>query len=67
MVVHTASPVTLTAVRSMSRIRSIPIISVIPSIGRPTALNTMDSVISPTLGTPAVPIEASVAVATTMI
>ena len=34
----------------------------IPSTGSPTELRTIDNVISPTPGTPAVPIEASVAV-----
>ena len=41
-------------------------ISAIPSIGSPTELNTIVSVISPTLGTPAVPMEASVAVQMTV-
>ena len=66
IVVQTASPVMLTAVRVISRIRSIPMISAIPSIGSPTELNTIVSVISPTLGTPAVPMEASVAVPMTV-
>ena len=40
--------------------------SAIPSSGRPTELNTIESVMRPTEGTPAVPIEASVAVAITV-
>ena len=35
-IVHAASPVILTTVRPMSRIRSIPATSAIPSTGRPT-------------------------------
>ena len=66
MVVHTASPVMFTAVRVMSRMRSMPMISAMPSSGKPTELNTIDSVIRPTDGTPAVPIDASVAVAMTV-
>ncbi len=38
----------------------------IASTGSPTELKTMDKVIRPTLGTPAVPMEASVAVAITV-
>ena len=38
----------------------------IPATGRPTELNTIVNVIRPTLGTPAVPIDASVAVAMTV-
>ena len=57
---------TFTAVRSISRILSIPMISVIASTGRPTAENTIVSVTSPTDGIPAVPIEARVAVAITV-
>ena len=67
IVVQTASPVILTAVLVISRILSIPIIRAIPSTGRPTELNTIVSVIRPTLGIPAVPIEASVAVPITVI
>ena len=52
-------------VLAMSRIRSIPMISPIASTGRPTELNTIVRVTRPTLGTPAVPMEASVAVPTT--
>ena len=66
MVVHTASPVILTAVLIISRILSIPIIRAIPSVGSPTELSTIARVIRPTLGTPAVPIDARVAVRTTV-
>ena len=51
-----------TAVLDISRILSIPIISAIPSTGRFTELNTIVSVIKPTLGTPAVPMDANVAI-----
>ena len=54
------------SVRAISRMRSIPIIRAIPSMGSPTELKTMDRVIRPTPGTPAVPMEASVAVAITV-
>ena len=67
MVVQTASPVILTAVLAISRIRSIPMIIPIASTGRPTELNTIVKVTSPTLGIPAVPMEASVAVPITVI
>lgn len=48
------------------KIRSIPMISPIASTGRPTELNTIVKVTSPTLGTPAVPMEARVAVPMTI-
>ena len=67
MVVQTASPVILTAVLAISRIRSIPMIIPIASTGRPTELNTIVKVTSQTLGIPAVPMEASVAVPITVI
>lgn len=67
IIVQIASPVTFTAVLIMSKIRSIPIIIPIASIGKPTELNTMVSVTSPTDGTPAVPIEAITAVKITVI
>ena len=41
-------------------------ISAMPSVGSPTEVRTMDRVTRPTLGTPAVPIEAIVAVAMTV-
>ena len=66
IVVHTASPVIFTAVRSISRILSIPMINAIPSVGSPTEVSTIDKVTSPTLGTPAVPMDAMVAVAITV-
>ena len=66
MVVQTASPVILTAVLAISRIRSIPMIIPIASTGSPTELNTIVSVTRPTLGIPAVPIDASVAVPITV-
>ena len=49
------------------KIRSIPMIIPIASTGRPTELNTIVKVTSPTLGIPAVPMEASVAVPITVI
>ncbi len=67
MVVHTASPVILTAVRNISKIRSIPMIKPIPETGKPTESKTIAKVIKPTLGTPAVPMEANVAVTITVI
>ena len=42
-------------------------ISAIPSTGNPTELNTIVKVTSPTLGIPAVPTEANVAVKITVI
>lgn len=66
MVVQTASPVMLTAVLVISRIRSIPMIRPMASTGRPTELNTIVRVTRPTLGTPAVPTEARVAVPITV-
>ncbi len=56
------SPVTFTEVRAMSRTASIPATSPMPSIGRPAEVRTMESMMSPAPGTPAVPIDASVAV-----
>ncbi len=44
----------------------MPMMSAMPSSGNPTELNTIDSVIRPTDGTPAVPMDASVAVAMTV-
>ncbi len=41
-------------------------ISAMPSVGSPTEVSTMDRVTRPTLGTPAVPMEAIVAVAMTV-
>ncbi|CSB54778.1 Uncharacterised protein [Vibrio cholerae] len=55
-----------TAVRIISSRRSTPMISAIPSSGRPTWLSTMASITKPTPGTPAVPTEASVAVRITI-
>ena len=57
-----ASPVILIIVLIISSILSTPAIITIPSIGRPTACNTIPSIIIPAPGTPAVPIEANVAV-----
>ena len=62
MVVQTASPVMLTAVRVISRIRSIPMIRPMASTGSPTELKTIVKVTSPTLGIPAVPMDARVVV-----
>ena len=66
MTVHIASPVILTIVLDISRIRSIPMIMAMASTGSPTEANTIDNVIKPTEGTPAVPMEANVAVAITV-
>ncbi|OQC35698.1 MAG: hypothetical protein BWX64_02351 [Acidobacteria bacterium ADurb.Bin051] len=63
MIVATiASPVTLRTVRSMSSGRSTARISASPSTGSPTAFRTMISITMPAPGTPAVPMEARVAV-----
>ena len=51
---------------SISKIRSIPIMSAMPSVGSPTEVNTMASMISPTDGIPAVPMDAIIAVAITV-
>ena len=59
-----ASPVILTVVRPMSKIRSTPATRAMPSTGRPTEVRTMASMTIPAPGTPAVPMEASVAVRT---
>ena len=66
MTVHTASPVIFIAVLIISKILSIPIIIAIAEIGSPIELNTMDKVINPTDGIPAVPTDASVAAAITV-
>ena len=66
MVVTTASPVMLTAVRIMSRIRSTPMMRAMASTGMPTDAKTMDRVTRPTDGIPAVPMDARVAVAMTV-
>lgn len=63
-IVQAASPVMLTVVRPMSKIRSTPATSAIPSTGSPTDVRTIASMIIPAPGTPAVPMEASVAVRT---
>ena len=44
----------------------MPMISAIASTGSPTEANTIDRVISPTPGTPAVPMDARVAVRMTV-
>ena len=59
-----ASPVTLVAVRHMSRMRSTPKISAMPAGGTPIASSTMTSITMPALGTAAVPMDASSAVKT---
>ncbi len=64
---HVRSPVTFTAVRIMSRIRSTPRISAMPAcawLPMPIDCNTRISMMMPALGTPAVPMLASVAVST---
>ena len=63
----TVSPVIFTAVLSISKIRSTPTIRAIPDIGSPTCSSTIASVINPIPGTPAVPIEAKVAMLITVI
>ncbi len=57
-----ASPVTFTVVRSMSSGLSMASISAKPSVGKPTEFKTIISITIPAPGTPAEPIEASVAV-----
>ena len=61
-----ASPETFTAVLIISNNLSTPIISAMPSTGKPTCCSTIANMINPTPGTPAVPIEAKVAVKTTI-
>lgn len=61
-----ASPVIFTTVRPISKILSTPATRAIPSTGRPTEVRTMASMTIPAPGTPAVPMEASVAVRTTV-
>ena len=57
-----ASPVIFTVVRPISKIRSTPATRAIPSTGSPTDVSTIASITIPDPGTPAVPIDASVAV-----
>ena len=56
------SPVILIDVLSISKNLSTPMTIAIPSKGKPTWFKTIPNIIIPTPGTPAVPIEASVAV-----
>ena len=56
------SPQTFTEVLNISSNLSTPIINAIPSTGSPTCCKTIANIMSPTPGTPAVPIEARVAV-----
>ncbi len=56
----------LIAVLNISKILSIPIIIAIPSTGKPICTSTIDNISRPTPGTPAVPIEAKVAVTITV-
>ena len=63
-IVQAASPVMFTVVRPISKIRSTPATSAIPSTGSPTEVRTIASMTIPAPGTPAVPMEASVAVST---
>lgn len=58
------SPVMLTAVRPMSKILSTPATRAMPSTGRLTDCKTMESMTMLAPGTPAVPIDARVAVKT---
>ena len=53
-----------TVVLPISKILSIPATKAIPSTGKPTLCKTIASMIIPAPGTPAVPIEAKVAVST---
>ena len=62
-----ASPVMFTVVLPISKILSIPATIAIPSIGRPTEDRTIASITIPAPGTPAVPMEARVAVKTMVI
>lgn len=64
---HAASPVILRVVRPMSKILSTPATRAMPSIGSPTLVSTIASITMPAPGTPAVPIDASVAVRTIVI
>ena len=57
-----ASPVMFTVVRPISKIRSTQATRAIPSTGSPTDVSTIASITIPDPGTPAVPIDASVAV-----
>ena len=59
-----ASPVTLTTVRSMSKILSTPNIRARPSAGTLIAPNTITNITIPAPGTAAAPIDANVAVKT---
>ena len=59
-----ASPVMFTVVRPMSKMRSIPATRAMPSTGTLTLWSTMASITMPAPGTPAVPMEARVAVST---
>lgn len=52
------SPVTLTAVRAMSRIRSTPMIKAMPSAGTPTWVKIVDRMTMPTPGVLGEPMEA---------
>src|SRR5699024_2624353 len=61
-----ASPTIFVAVLIISNTRSIPAISAIPSSGILTEVKTIASMTIPAPGTPAVPIEASTVVNTTV-
>jgi hypothetical protein len=63
-ITHEASPVILTVVLPISNILSTPATSAMPSTGKPTDFSTIASMTIPAPGTPAVPMEARVAVAT---
>ena len=66
MILQLASPVILTVVRPISKIRSTPATNAIPSTGSPTDVNTIASMTIPAPGTPAVPMDAKVAVKMTV-
>ena len=56
-----------TVVRPMSKMRSTPMTRPMPATGRFTLSSTMVSITTPEPGTPAVPMEARVAVSTMVI
>ena len=53
------SPVTLIAIRNIPKIRSTPIMIMIPSVGIPADCNTEDKMIVPHPGIPGVPMDAA--------
>ena len=57
-----ASPVTLTVVLTISKIRSTPKIKATPALGTPTDSSMIINIIIPAAGTAAVPIDANTVV-----